>query len=119
MKIFLRAVTLLAVLACLPQVLAHAFLDRAAPPVGSAVHESPSEVRLHFSEALEPAFCMVRVLDRNGTQVDRMDKQIDPSATLLKVTVPRLAPGIYRVVWRVVSADTHVSDGDYTFEIAP
>jgi len=36
--------------------LAHAFLDHSLPAVGSILHESPHEIRLWFTERLEPAF---------------------------------------------------------------
>jgi len=112
--------SLLAALAWPAGALAHAFLDRAAPAVGGKVHGKPAEVRLRFSQPLEAAFSTVRVLDSGGKQVDRKDKGLDPGdASVLRVSLPPLAPGIYRVVWRVLSSDTHVSEGDYTFEVAP
>ncbi len=37
---------------------------------------------------------------------------------LLRVSLPNLAPGTYRVMWRVLSVDTHVSEGDFTFDVA-
>jgi methionine-rich copper-binding protein CopC len=40
---------------------AHAFLDHATPAVGSAIHGSPAEVRLWFTQGLEPAFSTVQV----------------------------------------------------------
>ncbi len=120
MRPFARAAALLATLAFPAGALAHAFLDRAVPAVGSTVHGPPAEVRLRFTQELEPAFSTVRVVDRDGRQVDRMDKQLERGdATLLKVSLPRLAPGIYRVVWRGLSVDTHVTEGDFTFEVAP
>jgi copper resistance protein C len=120
MKAAAYVVALFAALVSTPEALAHAFLDHAAPAVGSTVRGSPAEVRLWFTQELEPAFSTVRVLDGNGRQVDRMDKQVDPrDATLLRVSLPQLAPGTYRVVWRVLSVDTHVTEGDFTFEAAP
>jgi methionine-rich copper-binding protein CopC len=119
-RTFLHAVALLAALALPAGALAHAFLDRAVPAVGSKVHGQPAEVRLRFSQPLEPAFSTVRVLDAGGKQVDRKDKRLDPAdASVLKVSLPRLAPGVYRVLWRVLSADAHVTEGDYSFEVAP
>lgn len=110
----------LAALAAANEVFAHAFLDRALPAVGSTVHGTPGQVKLWFSQELEPAFSTVKVLDRNGNQVDRMDKRVDGgNATLLTVSLPPLAPGTYRVVWRVLSVDTHVTEGDFTFELRP
>jgi len=99
---------------------AHAFLDHAQPAVGSTVHGPPAEVKLWFTQRLEPAFSTVRVLDSGGAQVDAKDKRVDPGdKTLLRVSLPKLAPGKYRVVWRILSVDTHPTEGDYTFEIAP
>jgi len=36
---------------------------------------------------------------------------------LLTVSLPKLKPGKYKVVWRVVSVDTHVTTGNFTFEL--
>jgi hypothetical protein len=119
-RLLFRAAALLGALALPAGALAHAFLDRAVPAVGSKVHGQPAEVRLRFSQPLEPAFSTVRVVDAGGEQVDRKDKQLDPGdASVLKVSLPKLAPGVYRVVWRVLSVDTHVTEGDFTFEVAP
>jgi len=99
---------------------AHAFLDHATPAVGSATHGSPAQVRLWFTEKLEPAFSTVQVQDRDGRRVDKQDKRVDPAnPALLQVTLPQLAPGRYRVVWRALSVDTHVTEGDFTFEVVP
>ena len=99
---------------------AHAFLDHALPAVGSAVHASPGQVKLWFTQALEPAFSTVQVFDPNGKRIDRGDAQVDRAdATLLFVSLPKLAPGTYRVKWRVLSVDTHVTEGDFTFDVAP
>jgi methionine-rich copper-binding protein CopC len=105
---------------CCSLACAHAFLERARPAVGSSVHGSPTEIRLWFSAPLEPAFSSVKVLDKDGRQVDRKDKQVDHgNPAQIMVTVPTLANGTYRVVWHVLSVDTHVTDGDFTFEVVP
>jgi methionine-rich copper-binding protein CopC len=102
-----------------PHASAHAHLDRALPAVGTAVHESPRELRLWFTQRLEPAFSTVRVEDNKGTRVDNDDPQVDAGdARVLRVSLPRLVPGTYRVKWRVLSVDTHVSEGDFTFDVA-
>lgn len=117
MKIPRIALACIAAVACLGSApaAAHAFLDHAMPAVGSTVHRSPQDVRLWFTEKLEPAFSRVRVVDAQGTAVDRGDSHVD--ASVMTVSLPPLAPGTYRVQWRVVSVDTHVTEGDYTFEI--
>jgi methionine-rich copper-binding protein CopC len=105
---------------CCTQAYAHAFLEHARPAVGSTVHGSPTEIRLWFTSPLEPAFSSVKVLDKIGRQVDRKDQQVDHGdPAQIKVTVPALANGTYRVVWHALSVDTHVTDGDFTFEVVP
>jgi methionine-rich copper-binding protein CopC len=100
--------------------LAHAMLDRASPAVGSRVAASPARVELWFTEALEPTFSSVKVLDAGGRQVDRRDAAFDTRTPgHVSVSLPTLAPGRYRVVWRAVSVDTHATSGDYAFDVAP
>jgi copper resistance protein C len=96
---------------------AHAFLDHAAPAVGSEVHGSPAEVKVWFSQDLEPAFSSVSVTDEQNGQVDRKDKRVEGS--VLRVSLPPLPAGTYRVHWRVLSVDTHVTQGDFTFKVVP
>ena len=97
----------------------HSQLERAAPAAGSAVRGSPPQLKLWFTERLEPAFSKVQVFDGNGKQVDKGDPGVDRTdAKLLRVSLPTLVPGIYRVKWRVLSVDTHVSKGDFTFNVA-
>jgi methionine-rich copper-binding protein CopC len=100
--------------------LAHAMLDHAAPRVGSSVRVAPDRIELWFSERLEPAFSTLKVTDSSGRRVDRGDASVDPDdPTHFSVSVPPLARGRYRVVWRVISADTHATAGDFAFEVAP
>jgi len=107
-------VVLLLCLAC-GEAAAHAFLDRALPAVGSVTPQAPAEIRLIFTQKLEPAFSTLRVFDAAGKRVDKNDKQVD--ASVMRVSVPPLQDGTYRVVWRALSVDTHVTEGDYTFQI--
>ena len=101
------------------RVFAHAFLDHASPRVGSTVREAPAEVKLWFTQELEPAFSTLRVFDQGGKEIDKGDKRIDSSdRTIMRVSMPPLPSGTYRVVWRALSVDTHVTEGDYTFEVA-
>ena len=99
---------------------AHALLDHAVPRVGSTVSAAPSELILAFTQELEPAFSTVEVLDERGVKVDKGDVQVDPhDGTLLRVSLNPLPPVTYKVIWRVVSVDTHPTEGDFTFHVAP
>lgn len=108
----------LIVLTGVAQVEAHAFLKEAEPPVGSTVQASPSEVRIRFTENIEPAFSSIKVFDASGKEVDKRDVHLDRAdRAILHVSVPRLGAGSYKVVWRVVSVDTHVTNGNFTFRV--
>ena len=97
---------------------AHAFLKDADPGVGSTIQTSPSEVRIRFTENIEPAVSSIQVFDVSGKEVDKHDVHLDRSdRAMLHVSLPRLGAGIYKVVWRVVSVDTHVTNGNFTFRI--
>ncbi len=97
---------------------AHAFLQRAEPAVGSTVQTSPSEVRIRFTENIELAVSSIQVFDGSGKEVDKRDLHLDSSDhALLRVSLPPLSAGTYRVAWRVVSLDTHVTSGSFTFRV--
>jgi methionine-rich copper-binding protein CopC len=97
---------------------AHAHLERAVPAAGATETTAPSEVMLHFSEKLEPKFSTAVVKDAAGLQVDKRDARVDEAdRTTLRVSLPPLGPGQYKVEWRVISVDTHASKGDYGFRI--
>lgn len=96
----------------------HAMLERSEPRAGSKVKGSPGQVKLYFIERLERAYSLVRVVNERGQQVDRGDSGVDPSnPALLRVTLPPLPPGTYRVIWRALSIDTDITQGEFTFRI--
>jgi methionine-rich copper-binding protein CopC len=99
---------------------AHGILERTEPRAGASVKLAPSQVRLWFTGALEPAYSRVRVLDAAGNRIDLGDGAVDDAnRALLRVSVPALGAGRYRVVWRVISVDSHVTEGDFSFTVAP
>ncbi|HUB66445.1 MAG TPA: copper resistance CopC family protein [Candidatus Methylacidiphilales bacterium] len=94
---------------------AHAFLDHADPKVGSTVNSSPPQVELWMTEDLEPAFTKVQVFNSSGAQVDKKDAKISGSTMI--VSLPNLPPGNYKVVWKAVAIDTHLTTGTFTFTV--
>ena len=97
---------------------AHAFLERADPRVGSTVTTPPTEVRLWFTDRLDPQTSSIRVIDQAGQQVDNHDSGVDHAdPALLRVSLPALTVGQYRVVWRVGSPDGQVTTGEFLFRI--
>jgi hypothetical protein len=101
-----------------PGARAHAFLDHASPPVGSTVGSPPVVLSLSFTQELEPAFSNVSVTNEAGQRVDLGNVQVPPGAPAeLRVGLRPLPPGTYTVNWRVVSVDTHPTEGRFQFTI--
>lgn len=99
---------------------AHAHLDRAMPAKGSNVSPAPKEVTLWFTEAIEPKFSSIVVRDAKGAAVQSGPASVDPAnKAQLRVGVKPLGPGTYTVIWRVLSVDTHRSQGEFTFRVGP
>ena len=100
--------------------LAHAFLNEAAPLVGGTVPASPKEIRLTFTEAIEPRFSGIDVAAADGRAIATGPAVVDPgNDRQLVLALPPLAPGRYRVRWHVVSVDTHRTEGEYSFAVGP
>ena len=111
----------LSVIAAAVRVEAHAFLVRSEPRVGSKVNTTPTEVRVLFSETVQAGLSSIQVFDVSGKQVDKKNTHSDRTnrAVLCVSLFPALRPGSYKVIWRVTSMDTHVTDGNFHFQIVP
>ena len=97
---------------------AHAFLDHADPKVGSMVTNSPTEIKIWFTQNLEPAFSTLEVRDAQGQEVDKKDAHLDDKdKSLFLVSLPQLPTGTYTVIWHAVSVDTHKTQGRFEFTI--
>jgi methionine-rich copper-binding protein CopC len=97
---------------------AHAFVEHAEPAPGSTVQTSPAEVKIRFTEKIEASFSSIQVFDASGKEVDKRDVHLDHSdRALLHVSLLQLGAGTYKVAWRVVSVDTHVTNGTFTFRV--
>jgi methionine-rich copper-binding protein CopC len=97
------------------EAVAHAFLDHAEPRVGNKVATAPREVTLWFTQKLEPAFSSMTVTNAAGQRVDTGKPRV--SGNQMSVSVRSGGAGTYRVNWRVLSVDTHTTDGNFTFQV--
>src|SRR5689334_2811746 len=105
----------LAALACMASIawsytvaMAHAQLLKATPAAEAVLSSAPSDVALQFSERLESSFSSVAVRDASGKQVDKGDARVDSGdAKILRVSLPPLKSGAYKVEWRAVATDLH------------
>jgi methionine-rich copper-binding protein CopC len=98
---------------------AHAFLQRASPPVGGELAASPPTVAISFTEAVEPLFSTIEVHDPTGAAVAVGKPHAAGGGKQLIVDLPKLSPGKYTVIWHVTSVDTHKTEGRYSFTVTP
>ncbi len=94
---------------------AHAMLDHAEPRVGNKVATAPREVTLWFTQKLEPAFSTVTVTDPAGKRADTGKSRV--SGNQMSVSLRPGGSGTYHVTWRVLSVDSHTTDGSFTFQV--
>jgi methionine-rich copper-binding protein CopC len=84
------------------------------------VAQAPASVRLWFTQGVVAAFCQVTVtgpLGFGGAGPVHPAAGDDHSLIVdLRGPTP---PGVYTVRWRVVSVDTHKTEGDFTFRVGP
>ena len=79
---------------------AHALLERAEPRVGNKIAAPPREVTLWFTQKLEPAFSNVTVTNATGERIDTGKARVSGNQ-----------------IWRVLSVDTHTTNGNFTFQV--
>jgi methionine-rich copper-binding protein CopC len=94
---------------------AHAFLDHASPRVGTTVSTAPHEVTLWFTQNLEAAFSGIKVTNAAGQRVDSGGTRVN--GNVMTVTLRAGGTGTYRVEWKVLSVDTHTTQGSFTFRV--
>lgn len=98
---------------------AHANLARSSPGANETLTESPTEIRLWFTEPLEPDYSRITLLDMNGDTISPAPSSVDPEdAHQMTLAVDDLPDGVYTVSWRSLSTtDGHLAQGSYAFGV--
>ena len=95
--------------------LAHSKPKTMTPEPNTTV-AAPAQVSVFFTEALEPKFSSLQLVDAQGAVVSKDRSVVDPKdAKHMTLALPRLGPGTYRVHWVTAALDGHRMDGDYSF----
>src|SRR5690606_10364763 len=91
-------------------------LERASPLQESNLEQSPTEIRLQFTEGIDPKVSRIVLEDAGGNAISGQLTSEDERT--LVYAIPALENGIYKVTWQVLSVDTHVTEGSYRFSVA-
>lgn len=118
-KLTLAAAVTFILLAAAVRAEAHAELVKSEPPASATLAHAPAEIRLWFTEPLEPNFSKITLRDGRGEPINLPSASVDPSdPTQLFVRPDGLAEGVYTVIWNVVSAaDGHATSGSFAFSV--
>ena len=97
---------------------AHATLKSATPAKDAEVTTAPKEISLQFNEKLEAAFSNAKVVDGAGKEVTTEKATLDAAdPSVMKLAVPALIAGTYKVEYVGVGHDGHRRKGDYSFTV--
>jgi len=115
----LKIATSLAFALAATSAFAHAQLEKATPAIGSTV-SPPSEIRLEFSEGVEPKFSKVSLTGPGGAAALGAARTDSGNQAVLIVPISKpLSAGVYTVRWQAVSVDTHHTQGTFEFTVKP
>lgn len=100
-------------------IFAHAILVESEPKAASVVSTPPDQIKIWFNENVASEFKSLAVVNSAGKRVDNNDiRQAALDRSHIYTTVPKLPPDTYTVRYRVMSADTHIITGKFTFTVA-
>ncbi len=100
---------------------AHAILLHSDPAQDAVLNTPPPQVRMWFSEDLNPAFSTAVVVNATNHRVDKQDAHVSPADSKeMDVSLnPNLPPSVYVVIYRTDSAaDGHILRGSFIFTVA-
>ena len=96
----------------------HFALSKSMPEADSSV-ESPTEIRLWFTEVPEAKTTSIRLIGANDEPIHTADvtQDADDQRSFGVALEHALSSGTYTVAWRAIGADGHVVRADYQFTV--
>jgi copper transport protein len=102
------------------QVSAHAALEASSPSANSVLEVGPTSIVLDFDESIETALTSIVLYGTDGEPVALAAPEAGDDESVVQAAVPdgaALDDGVYAIIWRVTSADGHVVDGAFSFQV--
>ncbi|HLV97170.1 MAG TPA: CopD family protein [Ktedonobacterales bacterium] len=100
---------------------AHALLSRSDPASGEIIDygKAPSQLRIWFTEEINPALTSAVVVNHANKEVDLKNSHVNASDPReLDTGLQQLPPDFYVVIWKSVSAeDGHATGGSFLFRV--
>ncbi|MFM8382540.1 MAG: copper resistance protein CopC, partial [Actinomycetota bacterium] len=98
---------------------AHADLLVSNPAASAILERAPEEIVLDFSEPVSTIEGSVELYAETGIRVDIGTAAVaaDDPSRVVAADVPALEAGQFVVAWRVLSADGHLAEGAFSFQV--
>lgn len=97
---------------------AHPFLVRTAPADGARLLDAPRSVSLQFSEPLGDGPAELSLAPHGSASVEPLVAARASGGRVVRADVA-IGRGVYRLRWRVVADDGHLSEGEFSFAVGP
>jgi methionine-rich copper-binding protein CopC len=95
---------------------AHAILMDSTPKINSTVSGPDIDITLRFNVRIDGGRSRVLLVATDGTSSAlTLDKQEKPD--VLQMRASGLKPGSYKLQWKVLASDGHMSNGDVPFTV--
>jgi methionine-rich copper-binding protein CopC len=97
----------------------HLELTRAEPRKNDTVMVSPAEIKLWFSESVQPKAVTVRLANpqRELVAIGAITVDTAPKSPAVVKVPQTLEPGTYWVAWHALASDGHPGSGGFAFTI--
>ncbi|KGE19258.1 copper resistance CopC/CopD family protein [Paenibacillus wynnii] len=116
-RIYNIVIVLVIVLFMLPApVSAHAKVLQSVPAANAKLQNSPLEIKIQYSEGFNAELSKIILQDDAGKPIT--GKLTTGTDQWLIYQIPTLSGGAYTVKYQVLSEDTHVVEGSFTFTVA-
>lgn len=98
---------------------AHADLLVSNPAASATLERVPEEIVLDFSEPVTTIEGSIELYAETGIQVDIGTATVaaDDPSRVVAADVPEMEAGQFVVAWRVLSADGHLAEGAFSFQV--
>ncbi|RMH09275.1 MAG: copper resistance protein CopC [Nitrospirae bacterium] len=95
---------------------AHGVLIDSIPADGAVLEQAPQRLVLQFNARLEPSMTQVILVD---TQDSAVPLELIPSSqsNYVVARIPPLPSGVYTVIYKILAADSHVTEGALQFTV--
>jgi methionine-rich copper-binding protein CopC len=118
MNALTRVVGVIGLFFALGSALAHPTVVNSTPKQGETLTSAPHQIRIVFSEPIEPQFTNVKVIDATGKNIGTERALPDPAnAKAVVMEFPALQAGAYKVQWSALGRDGHRVKGEIAFSV--